>query len=115
MDPDNYNFSTKLLLPKDVDMIIYHGKCMDGYSAALACYIFNNRSTENIIFHPAYHGQSPPDVKNKNVLICDFSYKKHFLALMMTQVKTLLILDHHISAKNELDFLPDENKVFDKK
>lgn len=118
MDDDNYSFSSKCLIPEDINFVIYHGKCTDGFTSAMCCWYWRKQkglsvNEDEITFYPAHHGSSPPDVSGKNVLLCDFTYKKDPLNIMLLQANKLLILDHHKTAQSELDEVPVENKVFD--
>lgn len=108
-----------LIKPSEVDLVIYHGKCPDGFTSALAAYnYFKNTNGLNdmgnlVEYFPASFNQAPPDVTNKNVLICDFSYKKNILLNMISQAKKLAVIDHHLSAEIELSDISDDYKVFD--
>lgn len=125
MDSD-LDFSKVLLKPEEVDTVIYHGNCTDGFASALAAYIYAKRGTDTdadktnskktplkIEYIPAYHGKNVSlDLTGKNVLICDFSYKSDILKQMIQQSAKLLVLDHHKSAEIELQDIPDTHKVF---
>lgn len=97
---------TKLWKP---DIVIYHGGgCADGFGAAWACW---RRWGDDLIFHEANYGAPPPDVAGKNLLIVDFSYKRPVLEEMGNAAKSIIILDHHETAQEDLaDF---EHPVFD--
>lgn len=83
------------------DIVIYHGNCADGFTSA---WVFKEMFGEDgIDFYPATHGSSPPDVKGKNVYILDFSYKKKIIEDMAGKAKTLIVIDHHVSAKKDLE------------
>jgi oligoribonuclease NrnB/cAMP/cGMP phosphodiesterase (DHH superfamily) len=101
------------LLPEEVDCVIYHAPCSDGLTSALTAYLFFKDSGKKIEYYGESHGNDPPNVVGKNVLICDFSYKKNILDKMIGEAKNLLVIDHHISAKNELSELHDDYKIFD--
>jgi oligoribonuclease NrnB/cAMP/cGMP phosphodiesterase (DHH superfamily) len=109
------DFSKTKLNLDNIDIVIYHGGCVDGYGAALAVnqYYKRNNIVKNIIYFPGYFNSPPPNVQNKNVLICDFSYSKDITLNLISQAQNLLILDHHKSAEMNLRDIPDENKVFD--
>lgn len=115
---DDLDFSKICIEPFEVDYVIYHGGCTDGFTSALCAYKYFNLNNNNNkplpIFHPGKFGILPgqDEIKDKCVLICDFSYKKDLLQKLKSMVKKLLILDHHISAEKDLKELPDENKVF---
>lgn len=112
-------YTSLTLKPAKVDLVIYHGKCADGFTSALAVYKyfkeFNgvNENGNVVEYFPASFNQSPPNVENKNVLICDFSYKKNILLQMISKAKSLAVIDHHESAQLELIDIPDEYKLFD--
>ena len=109
------NFSNKKLKSIDIDFVIYHGSCVDGFGSALAVKQFftQNNIKKNITYHAGYFSNPPPNVENKNVLICDFSYNKETMLDLILSSKNLLIIDHHKSAESALKDIPDENKYFD--
>jgi len=102
-----------MLLPEEVDYVIYHGGCCDGFASALAPYIYFKNSGKTITYYPASFNKPPPNISGKNVLICDFSYKKNDILKMIVSANKLLIIDHHIGAKQELVDISDDNKIFD--
>jgi oligoribonuclease NrnB/cAMP/cGMP phosphodiesterase (DHH superfamily) len=110
------NFSHLCLKPNEIDTVLYHGDCIDGYTCAFACYYYMKtmNKKKRINFLPCQHQKPPPNVSGKNVLICDFSYKYNTLKDMMKTANKICILDHHVSAEKDLKNIPDENKVFDK-
>lgn len=105
------------MLSKDeIDLVIFHRKCPDGFGSALAAwkYYKENHPDKKLRFHAANHGEKPPDdIKGLNVLICDFSYKYPVLKNMLGEVNRLLIIDHHETIERELEKIPKENKIFD--
>jgi oligoribonuclease NrnB/cAMP/cGMP phosphodiesterase (DHH superfamily) len=104
------------LQPDEVDYVIYHHPCTDGFGSAFVAwkYLSTRFPDRPVTYYPASIGAPPPnDVIGRNVLICDYSYRKTQLAELIGKVKKLLILDHHKSAQKELVDLPDQYKVFD--
>ncbi len=100
---------------KDVSLMkklcIYHGNCADGFGAAMAVKMALKDTVE---FYAGAHQQAPPDVENREVVIVDFSYKRDVLIAMAKQAKSILILDHHVSAEKDLVDLPDNvTTIFD--
>lgn len=77
---------------------IYHGKCPDGFTAAWVV----NRYIAGIDFHPGIYGEAPPDVTGRDVILVDFSYKRPVLLAMAEQANSILILDHHKTAAEDL-------------
>ena len=88
-----------LVEPSGVNCVIYHANCTDGFGAAYAAWkLLGNRAE----YHACKHGTVPPDVKGKNVVILDFSYKNDTTKKMIEESDSLLIIDHHKSAMVEL-------------
>lgn len=87
-------------------LCIYHGNCMDGFAAAWAVWkAFGMGLGEGstVDFHPGVYGEAPPPVKKRDVIIVDFSYKRDVLAKMAEQARTLLVIDHHKTALEDLE------------
>jgi oligoribonuclease NrnB/cAMP/cGMP phosphodiesterase (DHH superfamily) len=85
--------------PEEVDLVIYHGGCTDGFGAAFAAWtVLGDRAT----YHPAKYREDPPDVAGKNVLIVDFSYPRDVLLRMRDSARSIIVLDHHKSAMEDL-------------
>ena len=85
--------------PSSVQVVIYHANCNDGFGAAYSAWkLLGNRAE----YHACAHGQKPPDVKGKNVVILDFSFDNKTTKKMIKQAANLLVIDHHKSAVVEL-------------
>lgn len=84
---------------------IYHGNCQDGFTAAWAVW----RAHPDWIFHPGIYQDDPPDVTGRDVIMVDFSYKRQVVERMAQTARSIMILDHHKSAAEDLkDYaLPD--------
>jgi hypothetical protein len=118
LDTDNYNFSSKCMQPHEVNYVIYHGSCSDGFTAAMCCWYWRKLNMlsvdkEDITFFAGYYGKAPPDVTGKNVLLCDFSYKPDQFSKILSTANKVLILDHHKTAEEYMKNVDDINKVFD--
>ena len=85
-------------------LCIYHGNCADGFGAAFAVRV--GLGSDNVEFHAGIYQDSAPDVENKDVIMVDFSYKRDVLIKMAERAKSILIIDHHKSAKADLVDLP---------
>lgn len=83
-------------------LCIYHGNCLDGFGAAWAV---RHALGEGVEFYKGMHQQPPPDVTARDVLLVDFSYKKDVLAAMLQTASSITILDHHITAEQDLSDL----------
>jgi oligoribonuclease NrnB/cAMP/cGMP phosphodiesterase (DHH superfamily) len=108
------DFSTLYMKPNEIDYVIYHGDCIDGYASAFACYYYNkiNKTKKKITYIAGVYQKRPPMVSNKNVLICDFSYKNKTLKEMIKDANKLIILDHHKSAEKDLRDIDTQHKHF---
>ena len=89
-------------LPRNFDVVIYHAQCADGFGAAYAAWKYLGSKATYIACN---HGDDPPDVKDKDVIILDFSFPRSTLEEMNENANTLLVLDHHVSARDRLDDL----------
>jgi uncharacterized protein len=81
-------------------LCIYHGNCADGFGAAWV--VRRALGADNVDFHPGVYGAPPPDIADRNVIIVDFSYKRSTIEEMAQSAKTILILDHHKTAQEDL-------------
>jgi oligoribonuclease NrnB/cAMP/cGMP phosphodiesterase (DHH superfamily) len=80
-------------------IILYHANCNDGSASALAAWM--KLGDEGNSYIAVSHGKPPPpEVVGEDVLIVDFSYPRDILLNM--KAKSVLILDHHISAQKAL-------------
>lgn len=85
-------------------LCIYHGHCTDGFGAAWAVH---KKFGEDVEFVAAQYGQEPPAVTDRDVMIVDFSYKRPVIDEMAKRARSILILDHHKSAREDLDGLQE--------
>ena len=83
-------------------LVIYHGKCLDGMTAAWAV----KKALGDGDYIAASHGDAPPDVVGRDVVIVDFSYKRSIMETLFQDAQSLLVLDHHKSAKADLADFP---------
>lgn len=85
--------------PHSVDLVIYHANCTDGFGAAYAAWkLLGDRAS----YFAAKYGEAPPDVKDKCVVVLDFSYDNTTTKRMIADAKSFLVIDHHKSAMVEL-------------
>ncbi len=85
-------------------LIIYHGKCPDGFGAALAAWLYFEGQGEYL---PLVHGKVTqlaelPPLQGRTVYILDFSFDEALLKGMDEQAAKLVMLDHHQSAADKL-------------
>lgn len=95
----------------DEIVVIYHANCSDGFAAALAAW---KELGDDATYYPASYGEEPPDVHKKQVFMVDFSYKRPVLLEMAAKAESIVILDHHDTAEQELVDLPSNvTAIFD--
>lgn len=79
-------------------LCIYHGNCADGFTAAWVV----KQALGDVDFHPGVYGREPPDCADRDVIMVDFSYKRPVLDEIFRKSDSLLILDHHKTAAEDL-------------
>ena len=100
-------------------VVIYHGSnCLDGFGSAYAAWrYFHLEQGVTAEYLAASHGEAPPDCRGRDVYILDFSYKRPVLAALCQEARRVVILDHHVSAQQDLAGLDQEHSnlevVFD--
>lgn len=84
-------------------LCIYHSNCADGFAAA---WVVRKFFIGEVDFFAAQYGHEPPDVAGRDVVMVDFSYKRPVLDAMAVKANTILILDHHKTAAEDLAGFP---------
>ncbi len=84
-------------------IVITHACCLDGHTSAWVCWLKFGDTAEYI---SAKHGDAPPDVTGKDVIIADFSYPRAQLEAMAASAKSIRVFDHHVTAQKDLQDLP---------
>lgn len=110
--------SHEILKPDEVDLVIYHRKCIDGFACILVIHLLNqynaSEKPKNLQYIPVNHNNyTIPDVKGKNVLICDFSFNYEETLEIIREAKNVLIIDHHDTSANKLKDIEPQYKIFD--
>ena len=103
------------LKPSDVDVIITHHPCYDGFTAeCIARHYYNeNYPKKNIIYYQLQVNSYPPhNLEGKNILMIDISFRNDIITNLLPKVRNLLIIDHHKTAEKDLQNLDDKYKVF---
>lgn len=81
-------------------LCIYHGNCDDGFAAAWV--VRSQLGDRQVEFYAGQYQRDPPDVTGRHVLLVDFSYKRPVLLDMAARAKSIVILDHHHTAAQDL-------------
>jgi oligoribonuclease NrnB/cAMP/cGMP phosphodiesterase (DHH superfamily) len=106
----------KIMKPHEVNYVIYHHPCLDGISSALVVKKFVKKfmGENEVIYKPRSIKSGPPnDLSGKNVLICDYSYKKKDMLKIIEQANKVLVIDHHKTAEKDLLEIDSKYKIFD--
>ena len=88
---------------KDINYVIFHKNCPDGFGSAWIVNKFLNKDIE-------YKGISASDsvkgleskIKNKNLLVLDVSFSKEDIKIIQKLTKNFLIIDHHITYYDQI-------------
>lgn len=85
--------------------VLYHSPCFDGTAAAYAAWL---KFKSTAIYLPVTYHKPVPDMvlgPDTEIYLVDFSYPRTILEELHRQVGTLVVLDHHESAADQLDGL----------
>lgn len=93
------------------EICIYHGDCLDGFGAAWAIW----KRWRACEFRPGYYGRDLPleGVDGKNVLFVDFSASHETLVELANRAESVIVLDHHKTAKAELEAFVTNDIIVD--
>lgn len=80
-------------------LVIYHGNCADGFSAA---WCFWRKYRDGADYHAGVYQQNPPDCTGRDVYLVDFSYKAPIVEMMLEEANALTLIDHHKTAIEDL-------------
>lgn len=93
---------------KDI-VVIYHGDCPDGFGAAYAAW---KKFGETATYLPwKDHGVVPEGLSGKEVYIVDFSFSAPLLRELNDTNKSVVVIDHHVSAEADVRAYPQN--IFD--
>lgn len=80
-------------------LVIYHGNCADGFSAA---WCFWRKYKDGADYVAGVYQQPPPDVTGRDVYLVDFSYKAPVVERMLLHANSVTLIDHHKTAIDDL-------------
>lgn len=82
-------------VPKQKIVVIYHGRCPDGFGGAWAAW---KKFGAKAAYISARDRNGPPSwVKGKNVYVIDYTYDAPVIERMMRENVRVTALDHHVS------------------
>lgn len=87
---------------------IYHGNCADGFGAA---WVFKRFADRAFDFHPGVYQDAPPDVEGRDVYLVDFSYKRAVVEEMLEKANSIVLIDHHKTALEDLAPLMESKRI----
>lgn len=79
-------------------VIIYHGNCPDGFTAAWLMHRYCDKLWDEVELVPGSYGTSPPEIKDSSVFLVDFCYEPEHLERLDKLNYSLTVLDHHQTA-----------------
>lgn len=81
-------------------LVLYHGQCLDGFAAAWVAFQRFGGSAE---YHAIQFGETLRwPVDGRDVLVLDFSFPRAQLLEMKERATSMLVLDHHVTAQQDL-------------
>lgn len=88
-----------------VPLVIYHGNCADGFSAA---WVFHHLSVfdphKQFEFHAGVYNDPLPDgIDGRKVYLVDFSYFGKQMEELLRRARRVILIDHHKTAIDRLD------------
>lgn len=103
----------KVLNIDDIDIVLYHAWCPDGFGSAFViwyyyCQKYGRARADSLLYYGCVYDENPFNTKtidvytDKNIIICDFSFNYEKTLFLLNICKSLLIVDHHETAKNNL-------------
>lgn len=120
---DRYGFDKKKLTPNKnkINFVVSHGNCTDGFMSATIVYKWLQEQgidINKVEFYNGYYGNDfsdlPERMKDKYVVVCDFSFKKDIFNEMLEATNgNILMLDHHKTAQEELCDIDEQYVTFD--
>ena len=89
--------ATDIKVPKQKIVVIYHGKCPDGFGGAWAAW---KKFGAKAAYLPARNRAAPPvELKNKIIYIIDYTYDAPIVKKLIKDNVRVTAIDHHISQK----------------
>ena len=118
-------FEKKILDKNNIDMVFYHGNCFDGFGSAYVVWSYYKKMikkdhADNLTYfgckfinqNEILSDKILSTVTDKNVIMCDFSYRLLELIKIIVLSKSFLIIDHHKTAQADLSNIYSFLKIF---
>lgn len=91
-------------------LVIFHKDCADGVAAA---WCFWKQYKDSYEYHAGVYNESVPDILDRDVYLVDFSYKENIMDMICQYANNVVLLDHHVSALDDLWQLSSKYSNFD--
>lgn len=89
-------------------LVIYHGNCADGFSAA---WCFWRKFGAGADYVAGVYQRDPPDVAGRDVFMVDFSFKRPVVERLLQVASSVTLIDHHKTAIDDLQSLAFNHQV----
>ena len=97
-------------MSKKFDIVIYHKGCQDGFASAyIAHRVLGNKAK----YIPMSYNEKVGFYKNKNILVCDFSFEEEEIKKLLKNKNFVYTIDHHKTAIEKLKNISDKYKKID--
>lgn len=85
-------------------VVLYHNHCDDGFGSAWVAW---KKFKDKADYVGVVHNEPPPkNLRGKDVYILDFCYKKNILQELLSTTRELVVIDHHVTAKEAVESVP---------
>ncbi|MEO9277209.1 MAG: hypothetical protein ABI340_05475, partial [Nitrososphaera sp.] len=96
----------RLLDPCQVNLVLYHGYCTDGFGAAWVAHTMLGASAQYIgVNYGRTNYLQQFDPRGKNIVLIDFSFDLETCNIVKNLANSFVILDHHKTAEETLSKL----------
>lgn len=90
-------------------LILYHGKCPDGFGGAYAAW---KKFGDKAEYRPVRYGKPvPTDLAGAHVYFIDFCYEQEVMDSIVAEAASVTVLDHHLGTRPVTESMPEH--VFD--
>ena len=86
--------------------VLYHADCRDGFGSAYAAW---KKLGDEARYVACQHGRPVPELeltKETTIYVVDFSFDRNLLLEWSEKIGSLVVIDHHITAQENLQGLP---------
>lgn len=96
--------------PDEIEVVLYHGYCPDGFTAAWAAH---RRLGAKAEYYPCHHDALPPDLTGKVVALVDICFRPEWMKQIVKSAKRVIVLDHHETPRKSMEGFEGADLRFD--